>query len=389
MDRSILHVDMDAFFAAIEQFDRPELRGQPILVGSESRRGVVATASYEARPFGCRSAQPMAQAKRLCPHAIVVRPRGARYREVSTHVFEILRAFSPLVEPLSIDEAFLDLTGTEGLFGPAPEAAEAIRARIRSETGLTASVGVAPNKFLAKLASDRHKPDGLTVVTQSEIEAWLPTLPVGRMWGIGPATAARLEAAGVRIFGDLADAPAPVLASVLGRDGERVRLLARGIDDRPVVPHREAKSMGHEETFPEDLEDPDRVRRVLLAQAEDVARRLRKDGVRARGVTVKIRFGHYETITRHAMLDRPTSATDDLRVAACEVFDRWAARSFRPVRLIGITASPLAPEHGQLALFSDAEAERRERLDGVTDRIVERFGKGVIRRGDALERETP
>ncbi|MHC4949176.1 MAG: DNA polymerase IV, partial [Planctomycetota bacterium] len=250
--RAILHVDMDAFFAAVEQLDRPELRGRPLLVGGDGPRGVVAAASYEARRFGCHSAQPTAVARRLCPGAVVVRPRGRRYREVSDAVFEILRRFTPVVEPLSIDEAFLDVTGSRRLHGPPARIAAAIRAAIRAEQGLTASVGVAPNKFLAKVASDLDKPDGLVVVPADDVEGFLRDLPVERLWGVGPATATRLRSLGVATFGDVRALPVQTLEARLGSWGRRLHALARGEDERPVEVTRGARSISHERTFPRD-----------------------------------------------------------------------------------------------------------------------------------------
>ena len=375
---------MDAFFAAIEQLDRPELRGKPILVGSDRPRGVVTTASYEARPFGCHSAQPMAVARRLCPHAIVVPVRGARYREVSQRVFAIFDEFSPLVEPLSIDEAFLDATGTQRLFGSAPVLARQLKQRIQRELHLTASVGIAPNKFLAKLGSDEQKPDGLTVITQRQIDTWLPALPIGRMWGIGPATAAKLERRGLRTFADLQALSLEQMQQTFGSDAEHYSRLCRGIDDRPVTPDSQAKSIGHEQTFETDIPDADEVRRVLLDQVDQVARRLRRHRLLARGLTLKIRYGEFETISRSATLDEPTDVTDRLWSAAATLFDRWASRSFQPVRLIGVSANRLKQTAEQLELFDDPQRRRQQRLDQATDRIVQRFGKGALRRGDAI-----
>ena len=246
--RTILHLDMDAFFASVEQRDHPELRGKPLLIGHDGPRGVVSTASYEARPFGCRSAMPMITAKRLCPQAIVLPVRNERYHEVSQQMFAILEEYSPLVEPLSIDEAFLDLTGTELALGEPVQVARQLKDRIKRELGVTASVGVAPNKFLAKLASDMEKPDGLTVIREEDIDRVLPPLPVTKLWGIGPATAAKLEPLGIRTIGDLRGWPLDSLRRYLGNEAERYVQLASGIDHRPVVPDRQAKSIGHEQS---------------------------------------------------------------------------------------------------------------------------------------------
>jgi DNA polymerase-4 len=342
---------------------------------------VVATASYEARPFGCHSAQPMVVAKRLCPQAIVVPVRGERYREVSEKMFTILDEFSPLIEPLSIDEAFLDLTGTQRALGDPPQVARRLKDRIISDLQLTASVGVAQNKFLAKVGSDLEKPDGLVVIGPDDIDRILPPLPVTRLWGIGRATAARLEPLGIRTIGDLRARPVEWLAGYLGSDAQRYYDLARGIDDRPVVPDQEAKSIGHEQTFSTDVDDADEVRRVLLDQVEQVARRLRKHRLHARGVTLKIRYGKFQTISRSTTLDAATDATAELWQAARDLFNAWA---FQPVRLIGMTAERLGEGEGQLGLFTDPRKERQRKLDGVADRINDKFGKRAIGRGGAF-----
>ena len=378
--RSILHLDMDAFFAAIEQQDHPELRGKPVLIGHDGPRGVVATASYEARPFGCHSAQPMVTAKRLCPQAIILPVRGERYQEVSEQMFAILEEFSPVIEPVSIDEAFLDLTGTERLLGKPEDVARRLKDRIKSDLDLTASAGVSFNKFLAKLASDMDKPDGLTVIRPEDVDRILPPLPVTKLFGIGRATAARLAKVGIRTIGDLRRKPIAWLQEHLGSEAQWYFNLARGIDERPVTPDREAKSIGHEQTFEVDVPDPGEVRRVLFDQVEQVARRLRKHGLRARGVSLKIRFGDFETISRSTTLTGPTDITTELWQAARGLFDKWP---FRPVRLIGVTAERLTEAKDQLTLFTGPEKERQKKLDSVTDRINERFGKRAIKRGGA------
>lgn len=376
----ILHVDMDAFFASVEQRDRPELRGRPVLVGSDRRRGVVATASYEARTYGCHSAQPMSVALRLCPHAVVVRPSGRAYSEASKQVFAIFRDVAPKVEPLSIDEAFLDLTGTERLLGPAIDVARAVKRRILGEVGITASVGIAPNKFLAKLASDLEKPDGLTVITPETIDEILLPLSVTKIWGVGPKTAERLHHLGVETVRDLRALSREELDGLFGVSGEHFWRLARGLDTRRVVSAGAARSISHEQTFEEDLEDPARVRKVLLHQTEAVARRLRKHGLRTKTVTLKIRYGAFETITRSKTLDAPTDVTDELWRAASGIFDRWARSGYRPVRLIGMAAAHLGHEEAQVSLFPDETREKMKSLDQAMDDIQRRFGSGSIRR---------
>ena len=372
---------MDAFFAAIEQLDDPKLRGKPVLVGGDGPRGVVATASYEARPFGCHSAQPMAVAKRLCPHAIIVPGRYWRYSEVSDQLFEILESFTPIIQPLSIDEAFLDVSGTERMHGSPVDVARALKRRVRDELALTASVGVAPNKFLAKLASDLEKPDGLTVITADDIDNILPALPVTKIWGIGPKTAARLEGMAIRTIGDLRRATESTLTRLLGDDAERCRNLAYGRDDRVVVTDSEAKQISQENTFGVNIADPEVVRNELLEQVQHVARRLRKHKLRAGGVTLKIRFGEFKTITRSRTLDEPTDRTDLLWHVTREVFDEWAAKNFVPIRLIGMAARSLSSGGEQLPLFSNEDDRKHEQLDKVVDRIVDRFGKSAVRRG--------
>ncbi len=379
--RSILHVDMDAFYASVEQRDNPELRGKPILVGGDGPRSVVTTASYEARPFGCRSAQPMSIAKRLCPQAIIVRPRFDRYHEVSQQMFGILESFTPQVETLSIDEAFLDLTGTERLLGAVESVARKIKQRVRSELRLTISVGVAPNKFLAKLASDMHKPDGLRVIRAEDIDRVLPPLPMTKIWGIGPKTSARLEKLGIKTIGDIRALPLNVLMDTFGEEGERYFRLARGLDDRPVVTDSQAKSISQEETFGMDLTDPEEVRTVLLGQVEQVARRLRKHGLRARTVQLKIRDGAFHTVTRAATLADSTDQTQLLWESARELFVCWADASFVPVRLIGMGATSLTSDAPQLALFIDQSHERQHRVDQALDRIQDKFGRRAIARG--------
>ena len=380
--RTILHVDMDAFFAAVEVLDRPELAGKALLIGGDGPRGVVSTASYEARRFGCHSAQPMSIALRRCPHAIVLPPNGKRYREISHRVFEIFDDFSPLVEPLSIDEAFLDLTGTEHIHGSGVDAANLIRKRIRNEIGLTASIGVAANKFLAKLASDYNKPDGLTVVTPDMMDDWLAAMPIGRLWGVGKATEAKFETMNVRTIGQLRRLTEDELIQRFGNSGARFFRLSRGMDDRPVVPDREAKSISQEHTFGIDVEDPDQIRRMLLSQVDQVSWRLRKHGFKARSVTVKIRFGDFETVTRSHTLPSPTDTTETIWHAAKDVFDKWAKR-YRPVRLIGVGVSQFGGEE-QLSLFGQEESEQNRKMDQLTDQIRDRFGKHAIRRGGTL-----
>ena len=377
-DRAIIHLDMDAFFASVEQLDHPELKGRPVLVGHDGPRGVVSAASYEARRFGCHSAQPIAVAKRLCPQAVIMPVRGERYSEISDQMFAILDEYSPLVEPLSIDEAFVDLTGTQLLHGDPEDVALRLKKRIRQQLLVTASVGLAPNKFLAKLASDMRKPDGLMIIPPQDIDRILLPLPVTRIWGIGKATAAELEKLGIRTIAQLRQYPLDRLEKLLGRDARWFYDLARGIDSRPVVSDHEAKSIGREQTFEVDLADSQEVQRILLEQVEQVARRLRKQALQARVVAIKIRFGDFQTISRSLTLPQVTDVTRELWQAAQGLFARWP---FQPVRLIGMTAERLSPRPRQLDLFQDPDKEKQKKLDSVSDRINQKFGSQMIKRG--------
>jgi DNA polymerase IV len=384
-ERHILHIDMDAFYASVEQRDQPALRGKPVLVGGTPKeRSVVSAASYEARRFGCRSAMPMATAIKLCPQAVVVPVRMSRYADVSNQVFEIFEQFTPLVEPVSIDEAFLDVTGCEKLFGPPETIARQIKRRILERTQLTASVGVAPNKFLAKLASDLKKPDGLVVVPVDRIEEFLDPLPVGKLWGVGKATLPRFEAAGLHTFGDVRKLSLERLRRLAGGAGEDFYRFVRGLDDRAVITESEAKSLSTETTFAADVpvRELENLRAVLLDQTDHVARRLRRHPMLARTVTIKIRSGEFKTLTRSTTLETATDQTEVFWKAAAELFEAW--RNVRPfaVRLIGMGVSSLTPPSGQqMNLFDQEESSRRRQLDHAIDRIRDRFGSDAIVRG--------
>jgi nucleotidyltransferase/DNA polymerase involved in DNA repair len=383
-DRVIFHVDMDAFFASIEQLDDPSLRGKPVLVGYDGPRGVVAAASYEARKFNCHSAQPMSLAKRRCPEAIIVPVRFTRYREVSGRMFAIFDEYSPQVEPLSVDEAFLDLTGTQRLLGEPESVARRLKQRIKTDLNLTASIGVAPNKFLAKLASDLQKPDGLVIVRPDEIISLLASLPINKLWGVGPVTAGKLQSAGIHRVGDIQKQTPEQLAKLFGQDADRFLRLANGIDHRPVVPDREAKSIGQEQTFGVDVTEPSDVRRVLFEQVEQVGRRLRRHGLSARTVSLKIRYGEFETISRSTTIEQATNGTKELWDAASSVFDKWCTDGFRPVRLIGMSATQFSTGPGQLPLFVDPQIERQKKVDAVADQITSKFGTRAMKRGEGL-----
>ncbi|MCH7602661.1 MAG: DNA polymerase IV [Planctomycetes bacterium] len=383
-NRFILHVDMDAFFAAVEQRDNPDLQGKPVLIGHDGPRGVVATASYEARKFGCHSAQPMSIARRNCPQAIIVRPHGLRYREASDEVFAIFDEFTPVIEPLSIDEAFLDVTGSLRLLGSAIEIATKIKHRIREKTRLTASVGVAPNKFLAKIASDLEKPDGLTVIEPDQVDDFLARLPIGKIPGVGPVAQKRFHGLGIRVIRDVRQLDRDELDREFGSSAQRYWDLARGIDERPVVSDGEAKSISHEQTFGIDVDQADEIRRVMLDQTEQVARRLRRHGLSARTVTLKIRYGDFETITRSTTLDSPTNSTDTLWQAVKQLFRTWIEREgFRPVRLIGVTATHFN-DTTQMELYTSPDDNQRKAVEVATDQIVAKFGKSAIRRAGGM-----
>ncbi|HYB40167.1 MAG TPA: DNA polymerase IV [Candidatus Methylomirabilis sp.] len=384
--RSIIHVDMDAFYASVEQRDRPELRGRPVIVGADPRgRGVVSAASYEARRFGVHSAMPIGRAARLCPDGVFLPVDMDKYARASRQIMAILGDFTPLLEPLSIDEAFLDVTATRALFGDGAEQARRIKLRIRDAVGISASVGVASNKFIAKVASDLRKPDGLVVVAPGEEAEFLAPLPVSRLWGVGRVAAAELESMGIRTIGQLAAIPAAHLRSRFGRNAALLAELARGIDQRPVEPFAPPKSMGAEETFGEDHRDVERLHSTLRGQAERVARELRAEGFAARTVTLKLRFADFSTITRGHTGD-PTQDGLAIYGRARALLDKVVIR--QPIRLIGLSMSGLGPAgEGQLPLLGP-DALRRERLARVIDRLVERFGErsigpaSLLRRGD-------
>jgi len=382
---TILHADLDAFFASVEQLDHPEMRGKPVLVGGRSGRSVVATASYEARRFGCRSAMPMMRALALCPHAVVATPRFDRYSELSDRFMEILGRYSPLLEALSVDEAFLDVTGSRLLHGDGVTIARAIRAATRAELGLTVSVGVGPNKFVAKLATDMNKPDGITeapLLDSTLLANWLAPIGIERMWGIGPKSLPRFHAANVFTFGDLQRMPEHEVLTRLGSHALETQLRARGIDNRSVETEHDRKGIGHDTTFAEDVVDPESILETLQFLVESAARRLRNGASTTRRITIKIRFGDFETITRSTTLDADTDRTLVILAAAKDLFTRWAAREFVAVRLIGVRLECTAPgDETSASLFADPNAERDRTVDRVADAIERKFGKGMIGRG--------
>ncbi|MFA7369589.1 MAG: DNA polymerase IV [Kiritimatiellales bacterium] len=391
LTKTILHIDMDAFFAAVEVHDHPELRGKPVVIGSPpDKRGVVSTCSYEARKFGIHSAMPSRTAFKLCPHAVFLPVNGRRYHEVSDQIMGIFRRFTPLVEPLSCDEAFLDVTGARYLFGDGPAIARKIKAAVLAETGLTCSVGVAPNMFLAKIASDLNKPDGLTVVPDSEklIAAFLAPLPVKRMWGAGKKTQAILEARNIRTIGDLQTVAPEKLAAWVGENSASFfRRLAFGIDDRELATESEEKSISNEITFDEDQRDAAVVEAALLDLVDKVGTRLRRAGFYASTAQIKLRWKDFSTITRQRRLDPPCCDDMTLRETALELFRKEGLHS--AVRLIGfgVTGLRRTADAPQLDLFQSPEKQtstRREQLSRAVDRIRERFGRKSIQRGSTL-----
>jgi len=382
--RTILHVDLDAFYAAVEQRDHPELRGKPVLVGGSVKRGVVASCSYEARVFGIKSAMPMAEAMRRCPRAIVVKHRMDRYVDASRIFFAILGDFSPDVEGLSLDEAFLDCTGSERLLGDGLAIARAIKERVTAETQLVASVGVAPIKFAAKIASDIDKPDGLRIVTPEGLLPFLHGLPVTRLWGVGEATRGALASMGLATIGDVARYPEQALIGRLGAiTGQHLAALARGEDPRPVVSEREAVTIGHRETFEHDLDDKGELAVTLLDQADRVAARLRAAELRARTITLIIKYDDFRQISRRTTLDQATSDGGVVAHTAIDLLAKVPVESRRGqrVRLCGISAENLEPWDAPRQLgFDDATREKGERLGSTIDKLSAKFGKGTIRR---------
>jgi DNA polymerase-4 len=381
-----LHVDMDAFYASVEQRDRRELRGRPVIVGGLGGRGVVSAASCEARPFGVHSALSMAMARRLCPQGVFLPVRTAHYAGVARQIREVLLSFAPRVEPLSLDEAFLDVCGCERLFGPAPQIARRLKERIRSETGLVASVGVAANKFLAKLAGDLHKPDGLFVLPPEPAAAFLTPLPVGRLWGVGARGEQRLQALGVRTVGQLAALPEQLLADHFGAAGRQLWRLAHGRDDRPVVPDREARSLSAETTFARDLGDRAALRVWLLGLVDHLAGRLRREGLYAGAVELKVRSSDFRTRTRSQALAGATNGSGALWRAAAGLLERCLTAGVLPVRLLGVGAGRLTREGCvQRDLFDQGRRGRQGKLDRAVDAIRGRFGPRAIRRGSLVD----
>lgn len=383
----ILHIDMDAFYASVEERDNPSLVGKPVIVGGSAEgRGVVAAANYEARKFGVHSAMPAARAKRLCPHAVFLKTRIDYYASVSRQIREIFEQFTPLVEPLSLDEAFLDVTGSEKLFGSSAEIGRQIKERIRRELKLVASVGVAPNKFLAKIASDVNKPDGFLVVEEDQVREFLDPLPVGRLWGVGKVTGQVFERLSIRTIGQLRQMPINTLSDLFGSAGEHYLQLAHGIDDRKVVPDREAKSISNETTFAADISDMEVLRAKLVELVDQVAQRLRRHDLKGRTVELKVRFADFKTISRSLTLAAPSNVTQELLDAGMELLTQRLPPRHLPVRLLGFSVNKLDDSGtSQQQLFDQPDRVRHRELDRVADQITAKFGKLAIRRGTGLK----
>ena len=386
--RRILHVDMDAFYASVEQLDHPELEGRPVIVGADPRngagRGVVAACSYEARKFGIHSALPISQAWRRCPQGSYVRPRIARYQEISREIMAVFGNYTDLVEPLSIDEAFLDVTGSTTLLGSAEDIARKIKEQIHHETGLRASVGVATNKFLAKVASDLDKPDGMVVVPEDGADAFLCHLPISKLWGVGPKTAARLGRLGIGTIGELAEIEKSTLARSLGSSGEHLWELAHGHDDRAVTPNWEPKSISNETTFAEDTRSKEQLAATLRRLSDKVAARLRKQNFRTRTIALKLRYASFATYTRQTSLPDPTNDPDTIFERVRALFEKFSLDE--SIRLIGVGTSNLMSEGqgpAQLKLFASSHQDR-EKLSRALDEIHKRFGEDSLHRASDL-----
>jgi DNA polymerase-4 len=380
---------MDAFYPAVEVLDNPDLKGKPVIVGGSRERGVVSSASYEARKFGVHSAQPIATARRLCPNGIYLPVRMSRYKEVSDQVFDIFHRFTPLVEPLSIDEAFLDVTGSERLLGRVENVAMEIKQAVRKETGLTISAGVAPSKFVAKIASDIDKPDGLTVVPPDKVRDFLDPLPIKKMWGVGKVTQQALTRLGVRTFRDLSEMSVDVLEQQFGKYGVKMHQLAMGIDERDVITEHDVKSVGHEQTFFQDIRDLNLAKKELLSLSSEVGRRMRRKGVSGKTVTLKVKYDDFVQITRATTLPALTDDGFEIYGTACDLLKKTEVGK-RPVRLLGVSLSHLVffGKEGQLNLFDEDDgSQKRKSLNIALDSLYDKFGADSVRPGTLVAKK--
>ena len=386
--RHIIHLDLDAFYPAVEVLDHPALKGKPVIVGGSKERGVVSSASYEARKFGVHSAQPMATAMRLCPDGIVLPVRMSRYKAMSEQVFEIFYLFTSMVEPLSIDEAFLDVTGSTRLFGSAIEIAKKIKQKVAAKTGLTISAGVAPSKFVAKIASDMEKPDGLTVVPAEKVGEFLDPLPIDKMWGVGKVTQKALSRLSILTFEDLRQVPIEVLEKKFGKHGIHMHQLSMGIDERDVVTSYDIKSIGHEVTYTKNILDMELAKRELLSLANRVARRMRRKGFEGKTITLKVKYSDFVQITRSVTIHNYTDDSVDIYSNICNLLGKTAVGT-RPVRLLGISLSNLSDigSGRQLSLFRRIESnEKRKELNKTLDSIFDKYGDSGIRPGVLIDK---
>ncbi|WP_028314703.1 DNA polymerase IV [Desulfatibacillum aliphaticivorans] len=376
----IIHVDMDAFYASVELLDNPELRGQCVIVGGASNRGVVCSASYEARKLGVRSAMPIVTARKLCPKGVFLPVRRARYQEISRKVFEIFHQYTPLVEPISLDEAFMDVTSSTRLFGSGEEIAANIRRQIESSLGITASAGIAKNKLVAKIASDLCKPNGLLVVPADKTQDFLDPLPISRLWGVGPASRDKLRSLGVKTIHDVRKLTQEMLSANFGRNGEVIYAFARGMDDRPVEPPGAAKSIGREITFDHNVYTLEEAYKWMLFLSERVARRMRKEEATGRTVNIKVKYADFVQVTRSVTLESPTDDPGEIYTHAKKLLQKTLVGS-KAVRLLGVTLSQLVTpgQAWQPGLFDDPTAsERKRKLNQALDGIWDRFGSGTV-----------
>lgn len=383
MRRWIMHVDMDAFFASVEQRDDPALQGKPVIVCGKSRRSVVATASYEARAFGVHSAMPLSQAKRLCPHGCFVAPRFEAYREASDTIHQVMLHYADAYEPISLDEAFLDISGMGSQYPTLGSIGRAIKEEIRSTVHLTASVGIAPNKFLAKMASDMNKPDGLCIIPYGREREVLAPLPVRRLWGVGSVTEKKLLAAGFRTIADIQEAAQEKLSALLGNQGPLLKALSLGIDERPIISSRQVKSIGDESTYEYDLTDRRAIDREIAIHSDIVAQRLRRHDLAARTISLKIRFASFKTIMRSLSLEEGTNLQETIDSACQTLLSRIPLTE--GIRLIGVTASNLGAPLSIPSLFSD-QKEKRARAAKAMDSIQQKYGRKALRKGFWLEK---